>query len=127
MRQVPYKINDLEAEGNNLGTDLDNADFRGELNSTQKNLETELQELGIAIKDFRSIQVEYKDEKKLKDKHEAFNNSFGDMAGKFNHTKKAIEEKMKQNMEFGKRRRQTTAASTHHGDSSQGGDQFNQQ
>ena len=156
MRQVPYKINDLEAEvsnfiwlfsllnctqGNNLGTDSDNADFRGELNSTQKNLETELQELGIAIKDFRSIQVEYKDEvsflliqiyliwrqKKLKDKHEAFNNSFGDMAGKFNHTKKAIEEKMKQNMEFGKRRRQTTAASTHHGDSSQGGDQFNQQ
>jgi len=63
MRQVPYKINDLEAEGNNLGTDSDNADFRGELNSTQKNLETELQELGIAIKDFRSIQVEYKDEK----------------------------------------------------------------
>jgi len=49
------------------------------------------------------------------------------MAGKFNHTKKAIEEKMKQNMEFGKRRRQTTAASTHHGDSSQGGDHYNQQ
>jgi len=116
MRNLPYKINDLSTEGQHLGTDSDNADFRGEINSQQKTLEDHIASVYKQIQNFSSIQVEYKDEKKLKDKSEAFNNSFNDMAVKFKSAKKHIEEKMKQNMEFGKRRRQ--ASQMHHSGSS---------
>jgi hypothetical protein len=41
----------------------------------------------------------------LKDKKEAFERSYNDMGVRFRNLKQSIEEKMKQNMEFAKRRR----------------------
>lgn len=43
----------------------------------------------------------------MKDKTEAFNSSFAGLAVRFRGIKKEIEDKMKQHMEHGKRRRMT--------------------
>jgi len=79
-------------------------------------LEDHIKSVGIQIEKFRSIQVPFTEEKKLKDKHDAFKNSFAEMAVKFNQAKKNIDEKQKQNAEFGKRRRTTMPVAGETGD-----------